>query len=279
VSGGADSLALLALAVHVRGADLVTAMHVDHQLRAHSASEADLVARVSGELGVSFCALTVDVGGPGPNVEARARASRYAALPDDVCTGHTADDVAETVLANLLRGAGLDGISPMVGVYRGGPHRPLLRIRRRETRALCVELGWTPFEDPMNADPTLLRSRIRHEVLPLLDSVAGRDVAALLARHAEVTAADVDVLEALAAELDPTNALALAAAPEALARRALRRWLIESGTNEGQPPSLATLDRVMAVVRGDVIATEIAGGARVARTNQRLRLEGPDIAT
>jgi tRNA(Ile)-lysidine synthase len=279
VSGGADSLALLALAVHVRGASSVTAIHVDHQLRAHSAAEADVVARVCASVGVSFRALTISVGGPGPNVEARARSARYAALPDDVCTGHTADDVAETVIANLLRGAGLDGVSPMVGTAstRSGPHRPLLRLRRAETHALCDWLGWTPIVDPMNSDPTLLRSRIRHEVIPLIDDVASRDVALLLARFAEVTADDVEVLETLASELDPTDARALSIAPPALARRAIRRWLIDEGVNDGQPASLATLDRIMTVVRGEVIATEITGGVRVARTEQRLRLEVPQF--
>ncbi len=162
-------------------------------------------------MGVSFRALAIDVGGPGSNVEARARAARYAALPDDVCTGHTADDVAETVIANLVRGSGLDGVSPMVGAIGvgRGPHRPLLGLRRAETYGVCRSLGWTPFVDPMNTDPALLRSRIRHEVIPLLDDVAARDVTMLLARFTEVTADDVAVLEALAAELDPTDARAL----------------------------------------------------------------------
>lgn len=283
VSGGADSLALLALAVHLRGASCVTALHVDHQLRSGSHLEADFVSSIASSVGVKFVALTVDLVGartvdslPGgnshrSNIEARARTARYRALPVDVCTGHTLDDLAETVLANLLRGAGLDGVSPMVKATTG-PYRPLLKLRRHETEAVCDAMGWSPVMDPMNDDVTLLRSNVRHRVLPLLNEVSSRDVSVLLARHAEVVAEDVAVLEAMATELDPCDAKALAVAPASLARRALRRWLIDEGINDGQPPSLATLDRMMGVVRGDSVATDIGGGWRLARTFQRLRL-------
>ena len=103
VSGGADSLALMVLAC-AAGCD-VTAMHVDHGLRAHSESEADAVASAAERFGARFEAHHVAVS-PGPNVEARARSARYRVLPPDVLTGHTADDQAETVLLNLVAGRG-----------------------------------------------------------------------------------------------------------------------------------------------------------------------------
>lgn len=268
VSGGADSLALLALAVH-HGLE-ATAIHVDHGLRAGSECEADLVERCARDVGASFEARRVVVE-PGPNVEARARAARYATLPVDVLTGHTADDRAETIILNLLRGAGVSGLIGMnvVGGPSGRVVHPLLHVRRHETRAVCSELGWTPFEDPSNLDLGLLRNRVRHDVLPLLIDAAGRDLVEIVTRQADLMADDEDLLDSLASELDPTDARALATAPPSLARRAIRSWLTTD-----HPPDAATVERVLAVARGEAIACEIPGGNRVQRKNQRLFRNG-----
>jgi tRNA(Ile)-lysidine synthase len=269
VSGGADSLALLVLA---RSAGLdVVAIHVDHGLRAGSAGEAAAVARAASRWGAAFEAVTVQVA-PGPNVEARARAARYAALPAGVATGHTADDQAETVLLNLLRGAGLDGLAAMA---RGGRvRRPLLRLRRSETHALCAAVGLEVFADPSNQELRLRRNDIRHRLLPLIEDVAGRDPVPVLARQSWLLADDAALLDQLAAGLDPTDARGLAAAPLPLARRALRRWLRAGNGAEQHPPSAAEVARVLAVARGEVVACELSGGRRVARRAGRLRLEG-----
>jgi tRNA(Ile)-lysidine synthase len=259
VSGGADSLALLVLAV-TAGCE-VTAIHVDHGLRPGSAAEADVVAAVAARYGARFRAEQAPVP-PGPNLEARARAARYAVLPPDVLTGHTADDQAETVLVNLLRGSGLDGLAGM----RPTGH-PLLRVRRSETHALCARLGLDPVDDPTNTSPAHRRNRIRHELLPLLDAIAERDVAALLARQADTLRDEAELLDALASRLDPTDARALAAAPPALARRAVRHWL-----TCGYPPDAAAVERVLAVARGEAVACDVGGGRRVRRSGQRLSL-------
>ncbi len=268
VSGGADSLALLVLAVEAGLA--VTAVHVDHGLRPGSASEAGAVAATADRFGAAFEARQAEVA-PGPNLEARARAARRAVLPAGALTGHTADDRAETVLLNLLRGAGLDGL---VGIAPG-PTKPLLALRRRETRALCDALGLAVVEDPSNADPTIRRNRVRHEVLPLLDDVAGRDVTAVLARQADLLGADAALLDALGADLEPTDARALAAAPPPLARRALRRWLRAAGGPEAHPPPAGSVERVLAVARGERRAAELPCGWRVRRSRGRLHLEPP----
>ena len=261
VSGGADSLALLVLA-RAAGCQ-VTAVHVDHGLRAGSAAEAEVVEAAAVRFGAAFRAERVEVE-PGPNLEARLRAARFGVLPPDVLTGHTADDQAETVLLNLLRGAGLDGLAGM------RPERhPILGLRRAETRALCVEQGLTPVDDPSNLDPVHLRNRVRHELLPLLDLLAGRDVAGLLARQAGLLGEDADLLDELAGRLDVTDARVLAVAPVPLVRRALRRWLADP-----YPPDAASLDRVLAVVRGEVVACQLPGGRRVERSGGRLRVTG-----
>jgi tRNA(Ile)-lysidine synthase len=269
VSGGPDSLALLALAV-AAGCE-VTAVHVDHGLRPGSAAEADVVRGAAERLGARFRAEAATVA-PGPNLEARARAARYAVLPDDVLTGHTADDQAETVLLNLLRGAALDGLA---GMHPAG--RPLRRLRRRETAALCAALALDPVADPTNEDTAFRRNRVRHELLPLLDEIAARDVVPVVARQAELLRADAALLDGLAAALDATDARALCAAPAPLARRAVRRWLRDAGTggDERYGPDAAATDRVLAVARGEAVACELTGGWRVARTGSRLRVERP----
>lgn len=268
VSGGADSLALLALAV-TAGCE-ATAVHVDHGLRAGSAAEAEVVAAAASELGAAFRAERVVVE-PGPDLEARARAARRAVLGPGHCTGHTADDRAETLLLNLLRGTGIDGLA----APRPGREHPILGVRRAETHALCAERGWRPVADPSNADPAFRRNRMRAEVLPLLHDVAERDVVPLLCRLADLAGDDADLLGALAGEgvADPTDARALTAVPVALARRAVRAWLREGSDHERHPPSAATVERVLAVARGDAAGTDIGGGRRVVRTGMRLRID------
>jgi len=273
VSGGADSLALLVLAV-AAGCD-VTAVHVDHGLRAGSSSEAAVVGDAAARFGARFESVRVSVP-PGPNLEARARAARYAALPKDVATGHTMDDQAETVILNLLWGSGLDGLAgmrPSAGGDDGGGgvQRPLLGVRRWETRALCSALGLAPVEDTSNADPAFRRNRVRAEVLPLLADVAGgRDLVPVLARQAGLLADEAALLDELAASIDCSDARALAAAPVPLARRAVRR-LLAGGS--GYPPDAAAVERVLAVARGEARACEVAPHRRVRRSGGRLFVE------
>ena len=267
VSGGADSLALLVLAV-AAGLE-VTAVHVDHGLRPGSAADAEVVRAAAARFGAGFRAVRVDVGA-GPNLEARAREARYAALPADVCTGHTADDQAETVLLNLLRGAGATGLAGM----RPGPRHPLLGLRRAETVALGAALGLDPVDDPTNADPRFRRNRVRHELLPLLDDVAGRDVVPVLCRQADLLRDEADLLAALATELDVTDARSVREAPVVLARLAVRAWL-RAGPAVTHPPDAATVERVLAVARLEAGATDVGGGWRVTRSGGTLRLDPP----
>ena len=106
---GPDSLGLLLLALEAELA--VTVHHVNHHARAASGEDASFVRKSSSELGVACIVYDVQVD-PGPNFEARARSERRRVLPAGTLTGHTMDDLAETVLLNILRGAGLDGLSP-----------------------------------------------------------------------------------------------------------------------------------------------------------------------
>ena len=273
VSGGADSLALLVLAAAAARATgaAVCAVHVDHGIRPGSHVEADVVAAAAARFGTAFRAERVTVPA-GPNLEARARAARYAVLPPDVLTGHTADDQAETILINLLRGAGLDGLAGMPPV-----RRPLLGLRRSETVGLCAHLGLRPVEDPSNADPAHLRNRVRHELVPLLAELARRDPVPVLVRQADLLRDEAAELDRAAVGVDPTDARALASAPVAVARRAVRAWL-RAGWDRGHPPDAAAVARVLAVARGEVRSADVAGGWRVTRSGGRLRLVAPGVA-
>ena len=274
LSGGADSLALTAaVAFETRGADAsVTAVVVDHGLQETSAEVARGAAAAASSLGLAARVVEVDVDGGG-GLEAAARDARYRALravaretgAAAVLVGHTLDDQAETVLLNLLRGSGVHGSA---GIGDPG-RRPLLGLRRSETRALCVACGLDPLDDPMNDDPRFVRNRIRNEVLPLLAEVSDRDPVPLLARHAGLAGEAVVLLDALIADIDPTDARTLAVLSPELARLALRGWL--TGLLGGRPPDAAAIDRVFDVAGGLVRATEVAGGLRIERSRGRLR--------
>ena len=127
-------------------------------------------------------------------------------LGTEAATGHTVDDQAETVMVNLLRGAGVSGLA---GMHTGTRH-PILAVRRAETGELCRRLDLVPVRDPTNEDRRFLRNRVRHELLPLCSEIAGRDVVPVLARQAGLMAADAELLDAVAGLIEPEDAAALA---------------------------------------------------------------------
>ncbi|AQA02668.1 tRNA lysidine(34) synthetase TilS [Mycobacterium sp. MS1601] len=236
LSGGADSLALTAGAAAVLP---TVALVVDHGLQPGSAAVAGKARAHALELGcVDAQVLTVKVGTAG-GPEAAARTARYEALQQardhaPVLIGHTLDDQAETVLMGLGRGSGPRSIA---GIRSWDPPwgRPLLHLRRHDTEAACQELGLTPWQDPHNIDSRFTRSRLRIEVLPLLEDILGGGVAPALARTAAALQEDGDVLDALAEQIwldvrsDRLPVDAVADHPAAVRRRVLRRWLLAGG--------------------------------------------------
>ena len=288
VSGGADSLALAsALAFERPGSGAVV---VDHRLQAGSAQVADRAAQLCRGLGLSATVLTgsdpseqdpvgqdpVGQAQAGQGPEGRARTLRYALLEQAarnqgavaVLLGHTLDDQAETVLLGLARGAGARSLSGMAPV-RGRWRRPLLGLRRAQTRQACVEAGLTPWEDPHNQDPAYARVRVRTEVLPGLELALGPGIAEALARTAGQLREDADALDALTT---PTGDVAtLAALPPALRARALKAWA-EQGA--GRPVTSVQVTALRALVedwRGQG-PVALAGGATVRRTGASLAL-------
>ena len=275
-SGGPDSLALAAATAFVapRAGLRAGAVVVDHGLQPGSDAVAAEAARVCRELGLApVVVVRVDVGrSSGP--EADAREARHAAFDataaelgaQAVLLGHTLDDQAEQVLLGLARGSGARSLSGMPA-RRGLLRRPLLGLPREDTVAVCAASGLVPWDDPTNAVPwdeqthavpwdehadardghahaVPLRSRVRHQVLPVLEQVLGPGVVSALARTADQLREDVDTLELLAAELlaaarvegTPTIVLdvaAVAVAPLAVRRRALRAALVAAGCPSG----------------------------------------------
>ncbi len=198
LGGGADS-ALLAWAV-TQNRRRVRAATVDHGLPESPALIAAAQA-LSADLGIGHRVLHC---APAGTSEVALRAARYAALeaeagPDEIiATGHTADDQAETVLGNLLRGAGSGGLSG-IPARRGRWLRPLLRLTREEVRAAADVLRLPYADDPGNADLRHRRNVLRHEAIPFLEERFGPGVRPALRRAAGLLAADDVELERRAA--------------------------------------------------------------------------------
>ncbi len=183
VSGGADSVALLSL-LHRLSEPLqltLEAAHLDHQLRDDSATDAQCVASCCSTLGLPLTLQRTDVAAicaaRRGNLEEVGRSVRREFLLqtaakkgcDWIALGHHADDQAETFLMNLLRGGGTTGLAGMRRV-NGRIVRPLLSFSRQELRDYLAEEGLPWRDDPTNRDPALTRSRIRHQLLPMLAS-------------------------------------------------------------------------------------------------------------
>ncbi len=180
--------------------------HLDHGLRgAAGAADALFVAAMAEELGLPFAAERADVAAQARaerrSMEDAARRARYAFLrrvaqesgAARICTGHTRDDQAETVILHFLRGSGLAGLAGMAPL-EGDLARPLLDVARAETEAYCAARGWVPRQDATNADVRFARNRVRRELLPLLETY-NPNVRATLARNAALIAADDAYLE------------------------------------------------------------------------------------
>ena len=202
VSGGPDSVALLRVLVELGGQTMV--LHVDHGLRGEESQEdAEFVRKLCSQLEVPCEVRRLKV--EGGNLQEEARRGRYRIAEElaqaegasAIATGHTADDVAETVLMNLARGAGLRGLSGISPV-RGRVVRPLIRHRRWEVLQYLERLNHPYRTDRSNLSPKYARNRIRLEVLPVLEELypgAGANIA----RGADLLREDLEVLEGFAA--------------------------------------------------------------------------------
>jgi tRNA(Ile)-lysidine synthase len=253
VSGGQDSLCLIRLLLDLQPKwdwELAIA-HCNHRWRPDAAINADYVANLATTWHIPYYSATAD---ELPSSEAAAREWRYGVLADFatnhdyavVVTGHTASDRAETLLYNLMRGSGIDGLQALMWRrdLRLGIQlvRPLLNVTRRETAQFCAESQLRVWDDVTNRDRHYARNRIRLELLPYLQEQFNPQVEQALAQTAELLQADVSYLEAEAAALRQeaivsplveltslsvwqVNRRILQSAPLALQRRVMRQLL------------------------------------------------------
>lgn len=213
-SGGADSTALLRALVALRGEMglRLHAAHVEHGIHAQSRSHGEHCARVAAEFGAPLERRAVDARGVaarrGVSLEHGARLARYEALEDmasvtgsrRIATGHTADDRAESVLLNLIRGTGLDGLTG-VPARRGRVIRPLIDVSRAEILRYLADRDMQWVEDPTNDEDDALRNRVRRHLLPEMERVARRSVVTTLARLSDTVELDREALDAAGSAL------------------------------------------------------------------------------
>ena len=245
VSGGPDSLCLVHALVDLRRLFRMrlAIFHFDHRLRTDSGADAAYVRRVGERLALDVHVRTAE-GAPakGESVESWATARRWQAANDvrtelgasAIAEGHTLDDQAETVLLNLVRGTGIEGLAGIDPGGRGTRHiEPLLDVNREQVEAFCRALHLRPRRDPMNEDRRYLRAAIRHDVLPMLEDATGRGVKASIARTADTIRRDRDelwqrtarVYDEIAEESDGEvrfDAAGLRELPDPVARRVIR---------------------------------------------------------
>jgi tRNA(Ile)-lysidine synthase len=289
-SGGADSLALAAATAFEapRAGLRAGAVTVDHGLQAGSNEHAECVAETLRGLGLGPVEVAkVAVGSEG-GPEAAARAARYAGLDEAadrleaaaILLGHTLDDQAETVLLGLARGSGARSLSGMQ-VRKGRYLRPLLDLPRATVRAAAESADLAVWDDPHNLDRAFARSRVRHDVLPVLENALGPGVAAALARTARQLRDDADALDewatySLDSALLPEGGLSvevLAGMAPAVRRRVLRSAIVGAGAPSGSVGSahVEAMDRLVTAWRGQGPAS-LPGGVVGWRDGERLYL-------
>ena len=299
VSGGADSVALLHLLVDQRFANLIVC-HLDHRLRGRASTEdANFVRRLAEKLGLKHEIGRADVAelmaASGESMETAARNARHAFFAQcsrkyncrRIILAHHADDQAETVLWNLLRGShGLKGMRTEQTMVLGNRvrleiSRPLLAVRRTELFNWLASRGHRWREDASNAQPVAIRNRLRNEAVPLLSEISGRDATLAILRGA-ADAEDQAAVEAWAVKQarasDPQGRLhlqVLRTLPPALKRAVIADFLKSSGIS-GIDRNLVS--RVVSLLDPAAPpAVNLPGGGWIRRRAGRLLFVGADI--
>ena len=292
VSGGQDSLCLAKLLLDLQskwGWQLAIA-HCDHRWRSDSQANANYVEKLARNWQLPFYLQVADRTLKG---EAAARKWRYQALStiasENDChyivTGHTASDRAETLLYNLIRGSGADGLQSL-SWQRPLPDdsqintnqiilvRPLLEFTRAQTGQFCLGFQLPVWEDSTNQDLKYARNRIRNEIIPSLQQNFNPQVEQTLAQTAEILRAEVEYLEDAARQLleqaletskNRLNRLVLRQAPLALQRRTMRQFIQK---NLAIAPNFQQVEKLTALITApNRSCTDPFGGGAIAKVD------------
>jgi tRNA(Ile)-lysidine synthase len=272
VSGGADSMALL-FAMYLLREKLgitLSAAHFNHNLRGSESDDDEQFVR-------SFChrydielfvgSGTVTAGAKG--LEAAARDARYdffKTLPGKIATAHTANDNAETVLMHLVRGTGLKGLGAITPI-RDNVIRPMLPVTRQEVLTFLQEYHISYREDSSNGTDQFLRNRLRHRVMPLLETENPR-LAENLSAMALRLRQDEVALGQIAADY-PTTISCLRKAPPAIRGRVLEKFLKDNGVKEPEAEHIALAEALVFSEKPSACA-QFPGGVTVRRRYDEL---------
>lgn len=300
VSGGQDSLCLakLLLDLQPKWNWYLAIAHCNHRWRSDSTANAEYVEQLAQTWQIPFYCQTVNESLIASiQSEAGARGWRYQALVDiaqqydcsSIVTGHTASDRAETLLYNLTRGSGTDGLQALTWQRSLSNQvqlvRPLLTTTRRETARFCQEFALQPWLDSTNDDLKYARNRIRQELLPYLQQHFNPQIEQTLAQTAELLTAEVAYLEAEADQLyqqaiktadtvSPSPYLSVPPAldrsflrttPLALQRRVIRRFLQQTLL---QAPDFEQIEKLVALIDApNQTQTDPFPGGTIARVD------------
>ena len=293
-SGGADSLALLHAFAKARESDprlRLSAVHVDHRLHPESTRWARQCMETCVQLSVELAVLVARTvaNAAGHVDEGAARAARYAAFErilltrDVLCTAHSEDDHVETVLLNLLRGAGprgLAGIPERRSLGAGLVARPVLRVPRAALHAYAHDTGFAPIGDPANDDPRFSRVVLRREIVPALET-RWPAVRSALARTASLGRESAGLLDALAAiDLEPAGGIdraalaieVIGALEPARRRNAIAGWLRAQGIVSPARRRIDQIDRQIIEGRPDATPCVGLGKVEARRFRGQIRL-------
>ncbi|SFA89338.1 tRNA(Ile)-lysidine synthase [Poseidonocella pacifica] len=270
VSGGGDSMALMALAQDwaKQSGTQLEVLTVDHRLRTGAALEIALVERFCQAAQIPHRTLVWTGWDHRGNLQDQARRARYTLLSgaaqgcDAILLGHTKDDLAETFLMRLARGAGSDGLRAMRASFeRDGTRflRPLLSVSRESLRQLLRTRGIDWIDDPSNDDPRFERVRARKALAAMTELGFGADGIAISAHHlaAENAALRREAFTVLTNTVEQVCGAfrialtALADLEPELRRRAVLAMVRSLGAEEYPPRGDALAEFIAALVRGE----------------------------